>query len=179
MSIFSHDIYENIRTRTIVLYEGCILLHPPEKDGGIWGSGAWGLPGGGLEVNESLAECAQREVLEETGVPVRIGKIAFIQEWIVPRYTQAPESGEGHGYGLEIFHFAFPQEPVPEPQSERPDIPVAHWIPLAEVPNLPIWPTPLQELCRQLSEGRTMQGCSSFIGHVESPWEQAEMDCFT
>ena len=44
MSIFSHNIYENIRTRTLVIYQDCILLHPPEKDGGIWGSGVYGFP---------------------------------------------------------------------------------------------------------------------------------------
>ena len=89
MSIFTHTIYESIRTRILVLRDGCILLHPPEMDGGIWGTGAWGLPGGGLEPHESLADCARREVLEETGIPVRVGAIAFLQEWVVPRYTRA------------------------------------------------------------------------------------------
>jgi 8-oxo-dGTP pyrophosphatase MutT (NUDIX family) len=84
MGIFSHDIYDNIRTRTLVLRDGCILLHPPGKEGDIWGSGAWGLPGGGLEPHESLAECARREVLEETGIVVRVGPIAFLREWVVP-----------------------------------------------------------------------------------------------
>ena len=176
VSIFSHNIYENIRTRTIVLYHGCVLLHPPEKDGGTWGSGAWGIPGGGLEPNESLAECARREVLEETGIPVRIGKIAFLQEWVVPQYTKAIEPGEGHGYGLEVFHYAYPDEPVPEPQPERPGVPVARWMPLAEVPNLAIWPKQLKVLCRRLSEEDVFDGCSSFIGQIESPWANADPD---
>lgn len=174
VSIFSHNIYENIRTRTIVLYQGCILLHPPEKDGGIWGSGAWGLPGGGLEPNESLAECARREVLEETGIPVQIGKIAFLQEWVVPQYTKAGEPGEGHGYGLEVFHYAFPEEPVPEPRPEQSGVPVARWMPLTEVPNLAIWPKQLKVFCLRLSEGHVFHGCSSFIGQIESPWANAD-----
>jgi 8-oxo-dGTP diphosphatase len=174
VSLFSHNIYENIRIRTLVLYQGCLLLHPPERDESTGGNGAWGLPGGGLEPNESLAECARREVLEETGIPVQIEKIAFLQERVVPRYTHALEPGEGHGYGLEVFHFAFPEAPVPNPQPEQPGIPVARWIPLAEVPHLPLWPKQVKELCRQLSEGQVPQGCPSFIGHVESPWIQAE-----
>lgn len=176
MSIFSHNIYENIRTRTIVLYQGCILLHPPENEGVIQDSSAWKLPGGGLEPNESLAECARREVLEETGIPVRIGKIAFLREWVVPQYTKAREPGEEHGYGLEIYHYAFPEEPVPQPQPEQPDIPVARWIPLTEVPNLAIWPKQLKVLCRRLSEGQTLHGCSSFIGQIESPWAHVDPD---
>jgi 8-oxo-dGTP pyrophosphatase MutT (NUDIX family) len=113
MGIISHDIYDNIRTRTLVLHDGCILLHPPGKEGGIWGSGAWGLPGGGLEPHESLAECAQREVLEQTGTVVRVGPIAFLREWVVPRYAAALEPGEGYGYGLEVSWPAHPGDCPP------------------------------------------------------------------
>lgn len=35
-------------------------------------SGNWALPGGGMELTESLAECAVREVAEETGYLVEI-----------------------------------------------------------------------------------------------------------
>jgi len=35
------------------------------------GDGAWGLPGGHLEFNESIEDCARREVLEETGLEIQ------------------------------------------------------------------------------------------------------------
>jgi 8-oxo-dGTP pyrophosphatase MutT (NUDIX family) len=178
MGIFSHDIYENIRTRTIVLLDGCILLHPPEKDGGIWGSGAWGLPGGGLKPHESLAECARREVLEETGILVSVGPIAFLQEWVVPRYAQALEPGAGHGYGLEVFHYASPEQPVPLPRPERAGDPPARWVPISEVPNLPIWPKQLKDLCQRLAEGRPPVDCTSFVGHLESPYARTQQAPF-
>jgi len=167
MSIFNHNVYESIRTRTLVLHDGCILLHPPEMDGGIWGTGAWGLPGGGIEPHESLADCAQREVFEETGVTVRVGTIAFLQEWVVARYTSAPEEGDGHGYGLEVFHYAYPEEPVPEPRPEKPGDPPPRWIPLAHVPDLQIWPQQLKDLCRLLHTGQQPAGCPSFLGRLE------------
>jgi 8-oxo-dGTP pyrophosphatase MutT (NUDIX family) len=178
MGIFSHNIYENIRTRTIVLYQGCILLHPPEKDGGIWGSGAYGFPGGGLETNESLADCARREVLEETGITVHVGAIAFLLEWVVPKYTQALEQGSGYGYGLEVFHYAYPEEPVAAIRAEKPGEAPALWVPLAKVPELPIWPRQIKDLCRRLAEGEPPEGCLSFLGKIESPWEKMDDDPF-
>jgi 8-oxo-dGTP diphosphatase len=33
-----------------------------------YGRGTWSLPGGHLELNETIAECAERELLEETGL---------------------------------------------------------------------------------------------------------------
>ncbi|PKY09048.1 nudix hydrolase 1 [Aspergillus campestris IBT 28561] len=38
---------------------------------GSHGAGHWALPGGHLEFNESFETCAEREVLEETGVKVK------------------------------------------------------------------------------------------------------------
>ena len=35
------------------------------------GEGSWCFPGGHLEFNESLENCAKREVLEETGVKIK------------------------------------------------------------------------------------------------------------
>ena len=37
--------------------------------------GEWSLPGGHLELGESLAEAVRREVLEETGVEVEVGPL--------------------------------------------------------------------------------------------------------
>jgi 8-oxo-dGTP diphosphatase len=39
--------------------------------------GLWAIPGGGLELGESLREGAEREILEETGVTIRAGEPIF------------------------------------------------------------------------------------------------------
>ena len=46
----------------------------------------WIPPGGGIEGNESLGECARRETLEETGLSVEIGDIAYVRDFLEPGY---------------------------------------------------------------------------------------------
>lgn len=55
-------------------------------------SGNWALPGGGMDIGETLAECAVREVREETGFDVRIERIVGI--YSDPGHVFAYDDGE-------------------------------------------------------------------------------------
>lgn len=45
------------------------------------GAGLWSFPGGHLEFNESIEECAIREVFEETGIVIsQLEKVTFIND---------------------------------------------------------------------------------------------------
>ncbi|MGH9642267.1 MAG: NUDIX hydrolase [Terriglobales bacterium] len=48
--------------------------------------GQWSVPGGALEVGETLRECAAREALEETGLKVQAGEVLEVFDSI---YRQA------------------------------------------------------------------------------------------
>jgi 8-oxo-dGTP pyrophosphatase MutT (NUDIX family) len=53
----------------VVGREGRVLLQQRADNG------RWGLPGGSIEVGESVLEAVAREVLEETGFVIAVGKL--------------------------------------------------------------------------------------------------------
>src|SRR5690349_18566856 len=100
MYMFTHNVYDNIRTRVIVINANRMLLLEPEQAGD-----GWRLPGGGLEMNESLSECGEREVMEETGIAVKVTNVAFLREFVVPKYCTIPE-GDSVAYSMEVYLYA-------------------------------------------------------------------------
>lgn len=57
-----------IGVAVVVIKAGKVLLG---RRKGPHGSGFWSFPGGHLEFNETIEDCARREVLEETGIRLR------------------------------------------------------------------------------------------------------------
>ena len=47
-------------------------------------AGQWSIPGGLLEIGETLRACAEREVREETGLTVVIGELLGVFDRVVP-----------------------------------------------------------------------------------------------
>ncbi len=61
----------------IVLRDGQVLLVQRGREPA---KGTWGLPGGMLELGETVAEGVRREVLEECGVEIEVGPLAGVFE---------------------------------------------------------------------------------------------------
>ena len=70
---FSHYQWARIGVIGIVARGGKILLLHRRGDLSLY-PGLWGLPGGGLEKGEGLEDALVREVREETGLSVRVGR---------------------------------------------------------------------------------------------------------
>jgi ADP-ribose pyrophosphatase YjhB (NUDIX family) len=60
---------------TAVLIEGNEILLVEQQ---VSASRGWSLPGGALEVGETLAECVAREVREETGLQVAVEDLLYV-----------------------------------------------------------------------------------------------------
>lgn len=57
-----------IGVAVILIKDGLVLLG---KRKNAHGKGTWALPGGHLELNETIEACAKREVFEETGLSIK------------------------------------------------------------------------------------------------------------
>jgi 8-oxo-dGTP diphosphatase len=81
-----------ISAGALVIRDGAILLvrhfRPGKHD-------FWAPPGGGVEGDEELAECAARETFEETGITIRVNGLAYIDELI-----------DASGRLVKFWHFA-------------------------------------------------------------------------
>ena len=196
--MFTHNIYRNIRTRVIVVREGRMLLHAPCEDRTSGRDSYRLLPGGGLEPNESLYECGEREVYEETGLRVRVTSLAFLREWVVPKTIPTevarrhgeslwfPSSSDGdglpeHAYGIEVYLWAEIPDGArtePKPGDENITGGLAEWLPVEQVPKEPLFPAELKALARDLAAGKMPVGVPVFTSGLGDPWDEPEWGAF-
>jgi 8-oxo-dGTP diphosphatase len=63
----------------ITIHEGRVLL---VKRGAEPSRGLWAIPGGTLELGETMQECAAREILEETGITIKVGACIYVFDFM-------------------------------------------------------------------------------------------------
>jgi 8-oxo-dGTP pyrophosphatase MutT (NUDIX family) len=91
----------DVTVATVVVRDGRLLM--VEED--VRGQRVLNQPAGHLEPDESLAEAALRETLEETGWQVRLTAFVGAYQW------KAPDDAAG-GSGRHYLRMAFAAEPV-------------------------------------------------------------------
>ncbi len=121
----------------IVFRNGAVLL---VKRGQEPNRGRWSIPGGALEVGETVEQAAARETLEETGVEVRPVRTVDVRE-----YVDRGSSGriQWHYVLIDVLCEYRSGEPTPASDAEN-----ARFVPLRELAEYDITPTAIEALER-------------------------------
>jgi len=135
----------------IVIRDNRVLLvkrrQPP-------GEGQWAIPGGRVELGETLQEAAEREVREETGVTVRAGNPVYTFDLI-------DQDDAGHIRYHYVIVDLMADHVCGEPRPGD-DASGARWVTFDELENLPV-----SRLTKQVLKN---------ITQLNRIWEQYEHD---
>lgn len=128
-------------TAAIIWREPGVFLTAQRNAEGLLG-GLWEFPGGKVEPGESLEDCLRREILEELGVRIRVGK----------RLTVVKHAYSHFRITLHAFH-AWIEDGEPEPQAIG--CAAWRWITLDEAPSVAFSAADLRILdaLRRMPEG--------------------------
>ncbi len=99
-------------------------------------NGFWALPGGGMEIGESVADAAVREVAEETGMTVEITGLVGI--YTDPGHVMAYDDGEVRQEFSVCFHASVL---AGEPREDGSETKEVRWVEPADVGALSIHPS--------------------------------------
>jgi 8-oxo-dGTP diphosphatase len=98
----------------------------------------WTLPGGGVELAETAEEGAVRELREETGYDVELGRVLGVDVLVLPPDRRG-SGWEDTGRWLRSVRVIYEARVVGGELAREVDgtTDEARWIPLADVPSLP------------------------------------------
>lgn len=112
------------------------------KRAGEPGKGLWSIPGGLVEIGESIRDAVRREVKEETGLDVKVGEIADVTEIII----RDEENRVKHHYVIIDF-FATPLKGELKASSDALE---ARWVEFRNLKNFSLTNT-VKKLFKKLS----------------------------
>lgn len=94
----------------------------------------WTLPGGGLDPGEDPRDAVVREVLEETGLEARVGKLIGVDSRVMVR-EEAPEGSDPELHTIRIVYRATVKDaPLRNEVGGSSD--EARWVPVRDIKSL-------------------------------------------
>jgi ADP-ribose pyrophosphatase YjhB (NUDIX family) len=118
-------------------------------------SGNWELPGGRVEIGESATTAAEREVVEESGVAIKVTRLAGV--YTDPGHIMVyPATGEARQQFAVCFH-ALAVDGQPDPDHE--ETCEAAWVDPTRLDTMPIHPSMRIRIVQALTEPDTPHIC--------------------
>ena len=130
-----YPLVPRVGVGAITIHEGRILL---VKRGIEPSRGLWAIPGGTLNLGETLQECAAREILEETGITIKVGNCVYVFDFF-----------EHDENGKIKFHFVvvdFAGQYLSGEPKGADDAEEARWLKPVELSKLPVAKNTLKAL---------------------------------
>ena len=128
---------------------GAVVLDGPRvlliKRGNPPLKGQWSLPGGGVEVGETLEQAIAREVLEETGLSIDVGPMVEVLD----RISRDAEGRVEHHFVLVDF-VCKPAGGILKSATDAED---AAWVPLADLARYEVAPVTISVIQKAASRG--------------------------
>jgi len=123
----------------VVTHEGRLLLTRRTIE--PW-KGRWDVPGGYCEAEEHPIATAEREILEETGYPIRVTR--FLGMWLDDYGDPSPLTGQKQ-ITLNIYYHAVPRSLDPAPHDPQ-EVSEVRWFAPAELPETIAFPHHMHEV---------------------------------
>jgi 8-oxo-dGTP diphosphatase len=123
----AYPLTPRVGVGAITLKDGKVLL---VKRGIEPSYGLWAIPGGTLKLGETLQECAAREILEETGIRIKVGACVYVFDFL-----------EHDDKGKIKFHFViidFAADYISGKPKGADDALEARWLSPEELNKLPV-----------------------------------------
>lgn len=124
-----------------------LLIHKTDND-------LWALPGGGHDIGERIGDTAVREVLEETGIHVKIENIVGL--YTDPEHVLAYDDGEVR----QQFSICFRAHPVGGTLRTSSESKEVRWVEQADLVGLDIHPS----MMLRIRHGLDDSGRDPYIG---------------
>jgi len=122
-----------------------LLVHKIDND-------YWALPGGAMDLGESVAQAAVREVEEETGVKAEVTGLVGL--YTDPGHVMAYDDGEVRQEFSVCFHA---RAISGEPRQDNTETKAARWVEPSDIADLSIHPSMRRRIDAALSEQSELQ----------------------